>query len=150
MGTEGAAELFATTLDVYLLLGWIAEDSSDHNTADGRPATKAAAHARLARMLCADLETSTLVQRDKLVNRLLLKQVYTLKWVLEQVVANRNELPRTVVVAGEGEFLVLPVLKQQEAFPACPIVRLQTALGADIARAACAYAVAVLAAEERL
>ena len=47
----GAAELFATTLDVYLLLDWIAEDAADRNTADGRPATKAAAHARLARMM---------------------------------------------------------------------------------------------------
>src|SRR5262249_41491473 len=60
MGGEGAAELFATTLDVYLVLGLIAEDAVDCRTADGRPATRVAAHGRLARMLCADTETLTL------------------------------------------------------------------------------------------
>ena len=54
-----AAEWFATTHDVYLLLGQVAEDPSDSDTADGRPATRAHAHARLARMLCADLESSS-------------------------------------------------------------------------------------------
>ncbi len=49
-----AAELFATTLDVCLLLGHLPEDPSDSNTADGRPAIRANALARLARMLCAD------------------------------------------------------------------------------------------------
>jgi probable H4MPT-linked C1 transfer pathway protein len=148
MGAEGAAELFATTLDVYLLLGWIMEDAADHNTADGRPATKAAAHARLARMLCADLETSTAEEREKLVNRVLLKQVYSLSFAVEQVFGLLREPPRTVVVAGEGEFLALPVLKKQDAFPPCPVIRLQETLGAEISRAACAHAVAVLAAEE--
>src|SRR5207302_1770736 len=44
-----AAELFATTLDVYLTLGEVSADSSDRATADGRPATPEAAIARLAR-----------------------------------------------------------------------------------------------------
>src|SRR5205085_10035094 len=47
---DGAAELFATTLDVYLILGKIPEDSTNLDTADGRPATIDLAHARLARM----------------------------------------------------------------------------------------------------
>ena len=76
----GAAELFATTLDVYLLLDWIAEDAADRNTADGRPATKAAAHARLARMLCADLDSSTEQERMGLAHRVFLKQVYDITW----------------------------------------------------------------------
>ncbi len=36
-----AAELFATTLDVFLTLGDIPEDQNDRDTADGRPATRA-------------------------------------------------------------------------------------------------------------
>jgi (4-(4-[2-(gamma-L-glutamylamino)ethyl]phenoxymethyl)furan-2-yl)methanamine synthase len=148
MGAEGAAELFATTLDVYLLLGSIAEDAADHNTADGRPATKSAAHARLARMVCADQETSTIEEREKLANRILLKQVNTLHYAVEQVSGLLREPPRTIVLAGEGEFLALPVLNNQSAFPPCPIVGLWETLGAGISRAACAYAVAVLAAEE--
>ena len=49
LGESVAAEWFATTLDVYLLLGDIAEDADDRRTADGRPATREHAHARLAR-----------------------------------------------------------------------------------------------------
>ena len=51
-----AHELFATTIDAYLLLGELAEDPLSTATADGRPATRAAAHDRLARMICADRE----------------------------------------------------------------------------------------------
>ena len=43
-----AAEWFATMLDVYLLLGDIRENELDTNTADGRPATRAAAAARIS------------------------------------------------------------------------------------------------------
>jgi probable H4MPT-linked C1 transfer pathway protein len=52
-----AAELFATTLDVYLMLGMIPEDPDDRDTADGRSATREYAHARLARMYCADADS---------------------------------------------------------------------------------------------
>ena len=38
-------------------IGRMPEDESDCSTADGRPATRTYAHARLARMLCADGET---------------------------------------------------------------------------------------------
>lgn len=51
------AELFATTLDVYLTLGAIPPDPDDLDTADGRPATVEAARGRLARMVGADRET---------------------------------------------------------------------------------------------
>jgi hypothetical protein len=148
LGVEGAAELFATTLDAYLLLGWIPEDVSDNNTADGRPATKEAAHARLARMLCADLETSTATEREELANRIFFKQVYSIKWAVERVARLLPEPPRRVVTAGEGEFLTWPLLKQQEAIPPCDVVRFGNNLSPEISQAACAYAVAVLAAEE--
>ena len=42
-----AAELFATTLDAFLLLNKIPENTEDRSTADGRPASKPFAHARL-------------------------------------------------------------------------------------------------------
>jgi len=51
-----SAELFASTLDVYLTLGDTAPDPKDHSTADGRPATVAAARDRLSRMVGADRE----------------------------------------------------------------------------------------------
>jgi probable H4MPT-linked C1 transfer pathway protein len=49
-----AAELFATTLDVFVTLGDISEDSEDRSTADGRAVTIEASRDRLARMVAAD------------------------------------------------------------------------------------------------
>jgi len=49
-----AQELFATMRDVYLVLGELPEQPDDTQTADGRPATRAWAIARLARVICAD------------------------------------------------------------------------------------------------
>ncbi len=46
--SDGAsAELFATTHDLFLVLGWVPEDPANCDTADGRPATRAAAELRL-------------------------------------------------------------------------------------------------------
>ena len=49
-----AKELFATTWDAYLLLGELPEEPLSLHTADGRPATRACAADRLARMILAD------------------------------------------------------------------------------------------------
>ena len=54
IATGLAAEIFASTLDVYLTLGDIEANADDLSTADGRPATVAAARDRLARMVGAD------------------------------------------------------------------------------------------------
>ncbi len=51
-----AAELFATTLDVFLTLGDLDPEPTDLATADGRGATVDAARDRLARMVGADRE----------------------------------------------------------------------------------------------
>ena len=149
LGTGGAAELFATTLDVFLVLGAVPEDLTDTDTADGRPATRAAAHARLARVLCADLETSTEDQRRKLAERVLLKLVYALGFAVKHVAGQLPGQPQTVVIAGSGEFLAELVLREQKASPPCRVVSLARTLGPAVSQAACAYAVATLAAEER-
>jgi probable H4MPT-linked C1 transfer pathway protein len=148
LGTGGAAELFATTLDVFLVLGRIAEDSTDTATADGRPATRAAAHARLARMLCADVETSTEDERRKLAERVLLRLVYDLTFAVKQVAGQLPCPPQTVVIAGSGEFLAELVLREQKAFPPCRVVSLARTLGPAVSQAACAHAVATLATGE--
>ena len=54
-----AAEYFATTRDVYTVLGSTPDDATDCDTADGRPATYRYSLARLARMIGGDLETMT-------------------------------------------------------------------------------------------
>jgi uncharacterized hydantoinase/oxoprolinase family protein len=55
-----AQEFFATTADVYVLLGDLPEDPEDRGTADGRPLTQAAAQARMARMICLDRDSFSL------------------------------------------------------------------------------------------
>ena len=67
--------------------GHDSEDAADRNTADGRPATFAAAHARIARMLCADMETSTEEQRRRLADAVLKAQSSKIDWALDSGVA---------------------------------------------------------------
>jgi probable H4MPT-linked C1 transfer pathway protein len=148
LGGNIAAEVFATTLDAYLVLGWVAEDPQDRNTADGRPATRAAAHARLARMLCADLETTTEADRRRLAGRVNDRQLHLLTLALADVSSRLPGPPQTIVLAGEGEVLGFLAVREQDAFPPCPIMPLGKNLGAEISRAACAYALAVLATEQ--
>jgi probable H4MPT-linked C1 transfer pathway protein len=144
-----AAEWFATTQDLFLILKWLPEEPANRDTPDGRPATRAAAHARLARMLCGDLETTTEEERGKLANILLLSAVYRLKTPMEVVAEKRLPgPPETVILSGEGDFLAHVVLQEQKAFPPCRPVQFVQELGAERSKAACAYAVAVLAAEE--
>ena len=143
-----AAELFATTHDLFLVLGWVPEEPGNCDTADGRPATRAAAELRLARMECDDLETSTPEERKKLAKWTLFNVVTSLHFALQRIAKRWREPPRKVILSGEGTFLALHLLKEQKAIPPCPTVRLHDTLGAEVSRAACAYAVAVLAAEE--
>ena len=98
MGWRVAAELFATTLDVYLTLGLIREDATDCDTANGRPATRAFARARLARMLGGDAETVSEEQTEQLAQRLLATGEGTpalKKEILGWIARFRNEQART-------------------------------------------------------
>jgi probable H4MPT-linked C1 transfer pathway protein len=148
LGWRGAAELFATTLDAYTLLGRTPEDPADCDTADGRPATRANAEARLARMICADLETSTPREREEVAQRAHLRQVMGLEGSIECVAGRLPQPPESVILSGAGEFLARAALPGQQVVPTCPVVSLGERLGPEVSKAACAYALAVLAAEE--
>jgi probable H4MPT-linked C1 transfer pathway protein len=150
LGPDAAAELFATTLDVYLVLGKLFEDESDRHTADGRPATRVAAHARLARMLCADLETSTEAERRNLALRVCNRQMLLIRQAIAKVTENLTGPIETVIISGSGEFLALAALDMpQEPVwrlpPQTQVLSLATWLGTNISNAACAYALAQLA-----
>jgi probable H4MPT-linked C1 transfer pathway protein len=147
LGSEGAAELFATTLDVYLILEFIEEHEADCNTADGRPATKAAAHARLARMKCSDLETSTADERLRLALRSSQRQVSLIADRLERVIRRKTGIPRYIVSAGSGAFLIPAILEAKPRLGSVSRIALRDKLGATASDAACAYALAILAQE---
>jgi probable H4MPT-linked C1 transfer pathway protein len=147
MDGSGAAEFFATTHDVYLVLGLAAEFPDNCDTADGRPLTRAHAHARLARMLGADLENSTEQQRRALASRIDRRLGDLVRAAVEQVAGNLPETPKSVVLAGAGEFLARRALFQVPALRPCAIVSLRGLKGEPLSMAACAYAVAVLSQE---
>ena len=123
-----AAELFASTLDVYLTLGDIPPDPQDLSTADGRPATVDAARDRLARMVGADRDDFT--EDDAVCPRRAADEALLARLA---VAADRACLatvgrPRRVIVAGSGEFLARR-LAGRVLEPGGTIVGLQRGLG---------------------
>lgn len=142
-----AAELFATTWDVYLTLGDLNESPHDVSTADGRPATREFARDRLARMIGADRDGFSqddaihfAAEADSvLVNRLVENA---------RTVAGRSlgEAPGSVVVSGSGEFLARRVAEQVVAAEG-EIISLSHRWGKAESDAACAYALMLLACE---
>lgn len=148
LGPEAAAEWFATTLDVYLFLGDLPEDPDDRDTADGRPATRRAAHARLARMLCADSEICGSEQTRQIAMQARSTQIAILQAAVQSVCGRLLGTPRTVILSGSGEFLGRELVATMPELVEARIVSLEQTLGAARSHAACAYAAAVLAAEE--
>jgi len=146
LGKRAAAELFATTLDAYLLLAMLPEDKADLATADGKPATIRAARSRLAHMLCADAETCPEAVLVRLADRVAAKQARLVATALECVAARLPETPATIIVAGSGEFLAQRALDRSALFGARRVA-LSEKLDAAVSLAAPAYAVARIALE---
>jgi hypothetical protein len=108
--TGVAAELFATTLDVYLTLGSIPPDSSDRATADGLPATVAAARGRLARMIGADSDGFNSEDARILSEAANSALVTRLADAAARVAAAAPAPPRFAIISGSGEFLARAVV----------------------------------------
>jgi probable H4MPT-linked C1 transfer pathway protein len=147
LGEYAAAEFFATTRDVYVMLGHLPEEPDDCDTADGRPATIACAEARVARMICADLETSDADERRNVAERAHLNQMDCLRGCIADVSLAMSSHPQVAVLAGAGEFLAELALGQQQFVQFRHVSFLRRELGAEVSRAAPAYALAVLASE---
>lgn len=138
-------ELFATMRDVYLVLGKLPEVPGDTHTADGRPATVAAAILRLARMIAADLSTFEWEDARRLAEDAAAAQVRLLRQALARVVAEHG-CPEAVALCGHGEFLARAAL--EESLSEVPVVSLSEALGPMVARCGPAHALALLAREQ--
>jgi (4-(4-[2-(gamma-L-glutamylamino)ethyl]phenoxymethyl)furan-2-yl)methanamine synthase len=142
-----AAEWFATTLDVYLVLEKIEEDATAFETADGRAATRDHAQARLARMLCADLESSSPAARLVLAREVFFRQKTAIAQQLTRVAKSLPARPEVAILSGSGEFLARAALEIAAGLENCLVLSLQEMLGPLKSSAACAYALAVLCAE---
>ena len=99
-----ASELFATTADIYLLLGNIDEDMYTCETADGAGRSKTDVMRRIARLVCADLSEIKGKGIYQIAVQVKEKQVSILTQALFEV-AERNGLDR-IAAAGLGEFLI--------------------------------------------
>jgi probable H4MPT-linked C1 transfer pathway protein len=139
-----ASELFATTLDVYLVLGHIKEDMTNEKTANARPATRAEAYHRLARMLCADCQSVSTQELDGFAGRIMRAQVDLVRAAVRSVAATIQERPNRFIICGSGEFLAEAALDNDE-FRGVTRHSLAGELGRALSEAACAYAVAKLA-----
>ena len=127
-------ELFATTLDVYLLLEQIAERPADHATADRRPATKRAARARLGRMIAADGEEFNHRDAVRMAEYIANAQIRLLATAVTQVVRQLPTPPTSYLFSGQGEFLAIKAL--EEFPPARQAIRLSDQLGPLVSRCA--------------
>ena len=122
------------------------EDTTDVHTADGRPATRAAALVRLGRMLCADAEQFNEQDAQAMAQAAAAAQADILFRAIENVVQNREQPPTKIILSGHGEFLAKRVFeKLQWPFE---VVSLQEEIGAAASRCAAAHALAVLMREE--
>lgn len=163
-----AQELFATMRDVYLVLGELPEHPDDTQTADGRPATRDAAIARLARVICADETEFGEHDARGMAAAAADAQAEGVSAAFAHVVC-RLDPPRgpvsptpdacfgktpllvsvagmTVVLSGHGDCLAQRVLARVEH--AGTVISLTDRLGVEASRAATAYALATLLREE--
>lgn len=150
VGGERAAEFFATMHDVYLVLKLVPEEPQDRDTADGRPATRVCANRRLARMLCADLETTTAKQCLELAEEMNFRLCGQITLGCETVLKALPGPVTTILASGSGEFLLDAVIGSvlfPEESKKAAVVSLRQRLGPAVSTAACAHALAVLLAE---
>ena len=139
--TGVAREVFATTRDAWLIRGEIAEDAASHDTADGRPATCAAARQRLARCVCADATDLPAGTVEAFAATIAGRQEALLAESVERVVQHGPH-PARIIIAGSGEFLASRVARA--VCPQVEIASLARELGPAVSEAACAYALANL------
>ena len=163
-----AQELFATMRDVYLVLGELPEQPDDTQTADGRPATRTAAIARLARVICADETEFSEQDAREMAAAAADAQTEQLSAAFQRV-TSRLDAPRgpvspgpascleetrlrdsaarlPVVLSGHGDCLARRVLARVE-YPGT-VISLADQLGSQASRAATAYALATLLRQE--
>jgi (4-(4-[2-(gamma-L-glutamylamino)ethyl]phenoxymethyl)furan-2-yl)methanamine synthase len=136
-----AAEHFAVAADAHLWLGRIGADDYTCDTPDGRGRSAEEAGARLARMVCADVEMLTAADLTAIASHVVGAQVRQIAGGIRQVMRRLGASgPRLAIVAGHGA-----VLGREAAESAgLEVTNLHDQAGAAVARATPAAAVAYL------
>lgn len=134
-----SAEGFALAGDVHLWRGDLSPADYTVPTPDGRPATRAFAGERLARVVCADREMLDEPAIDALADQVASAQVARIAAGIRATLRAHARL-RLAVVTGLGAFLGQAAARATGLY----VVRLADILDADAARCAPAAAVALL------
>ncbi len=140
-----AQEFFATTVDVYVVLGALPEGPNRRNTADGKPATKRAARIRLGRMICAEDENFNHKDAVAMAHAVCEAQTRKLAKAVEQVISTLPGAPAAVILSGHGEFLARRVLDDVDSVT--NLISMSKRIGVVSSRSATAHALAVIATE---
>ncbi len=140
-----AAEHFAIAADAHLWLGRIDADGYTCETPDGRGRLREEAGARLARVVCADLETLGPDDVTAIAEHVWRAQVRQIVAGIRQVLRRLGaSAPRVALLAGSGAFLGRAAAAAAELTPR----PLEGSFGARGARALPAVAVARLLARQ--
>lgn len=142
-----SAELFATTHDVYLLLGDLPEVLDDCDTANGRPATRDQAWDRLVRQLCCDRTEISLSETLHIARNIAHQQEQQIGAAVKQVLesAPPGFDCQTIILSGSGRFLAQRVINQIQMLRHLPVLDISKFVTPALPEVACAYAVAQLA-----
>jgi hypothetical protein len=136
-----AAEHFAVVADAHLWLGRISGDEYTCETPDGRGRSRQDAGARLARMVCADLDTLDDEAVTAMAEHIVRAQVRQIAGGIRQVVRRLGAgSPRVAIVAGHGAALG----REAARGVGLDVVDMRDQAGDAIARATPAAAVAYL------
>jgi (4-(4-[2-(gamma-L-glutamylamino)ethyl]phenoxymethyl)furan-2-yl)methanamine synthase len=139
-----AAEYFAIVADAHLWRGAIESAGYTCDTPDGRGRSRLEAGARLARMICADLEMLGDQGITDIANHVACSQLEQISSGIRQVMRRLgSRCPQVAVVAGQGAFIARAAANQA----GLAAQDLADALGVAAARAVPAAAVAYLLAE---
>jgi probable H4MPT-linked C1 transfer pathway protein len=110
-----ASEIFATTGDVYYLLDEISKEEFSVETADGKPVTKMNSSARLARIICADLnqlsnkEIIEIAQQIKNKQVIMISQAY--EYVRQNYLKKYNFDPEIILIGLGSKTLAINILR---------------------------------------
>jgi probable H4MPT-linked C1 transfer pathway protein len=127
-------EVFATTDDCALLLGWTPEACDEFDTCDSRPRTRLAAANRLARLIGLDHKSVTIDQATAMASR-----------VMQRASAHISEAARRQSQGGASQWVISGHASQLiTATPDVSVVDLASRLGSDVSRVAPAYAICEL------
>jgi len=139
-----AAEHFAVAADVHRWLERIDDNGYVCETPDGRGHSRAESGARIARIICGDLDMLTADDVTSIAEHVARAQVKQIKSGIRQVMRRLGPAcPAVAVLAGQGAFIGRPAAEEL----GLTARDLASAIGSAAARAAPAAAVAYLLAE---